>query len=485
LAALAPKPIWPRMGYETDLKLFIDGVWKGSDSGHTVVNPVDAKPIAEVPYATRADLEEALAASDRAWPQWRALDVEKRGAILHKTALLLRERVEQVAATLTQEQGKILPEAKAEVLASAQLFDWYAEDAKRDYGRTLVRPGGQLSRVIRQPIGPTATFSPWNFPIYLLAKKVSAALAAGCTVISRPPHETPGCATELFLALADAGIPSGVAQLVHGDANLISETLIASRVIRKVSFTGSTGVGKHLMRLCADSMTRVTMELGGHAPVLIFDDCDLEKTLDMVVPQKFRNAGQVCVSPTRFYVQRGIYDAFVKGFAERTAKVTVGNGLDDGTRMGPLANARRPDAIEALVKDAKSKGARVLAGGERGDQGFFFQPTLLADVPNDANIMNDEPFGPVAVSRPFDTFEEVIEQANRLPYGLAAFAFTENGRRANLIGDLVESGMVGINTFAISGADTPFGGVKDSGFGSEGGKEGLESYQVVKAIHQA
>jgi succinate-semialdehyde dehydrogenase/glutarate-semialdehyde dehydrogenase len=473
------------MGYETDLKLFIDGVWKGSDSGHTVLNPVDAKPIAEVPYASSADLDEALAASDRAWPGWRALDVEKRGAILHKTAALLRERVEQVAATLTQEQGKILPEAKAEVLASAQLFDWYAEDSKRDYGRTLVRPAGQLSRVIRQPIGPTATFTPWNFPIYLLAKKVSAALAAGCTVISRPPHETPGCATELFRALADAGIPKGVAQLVHGDANLISETLIASRVIRKVSFTGSTGVGKHLMRLCADSMTRVTMELGGHAPVLIFDDCDLEKTLDMVVPQKFRNAGQVCVSPTRFYVQRGIYEAFVKGFAERAARVKVGNGLEEGTRMGPLANARRPDAIEALVKDARSKGARVLAGGEKGDSGFFFQPTLLADVPNEADIMNDEPFGPVAVSRPFDTFDEVIEQANRLPYGLAAFAFTENGRRANLIGDLVESGMVGINTFAISGADTPFGGVKDSGFGSEGGKEGLESYQVVKAIHQA
>jgi succinate-semialdehyde dehydrogenase/glutarate-semialdehyde dehydrogenase len=232
-------------------------------------------------------------------------------------------------------------------------------------------------------------------------------------------------------------------------------------------------------------MTRVTMELGGHAPVLIFDDCDLEKTLDMVVPQKFRNAGQVCVSPTRFYVQRGIYDAFVKGFAERTQKVKVGNGMEEGTKMGPLANRRRPDAIETLVQDAKAKGARLLAGGERGDGGFFFQPTLLADVPNEAAIMNDEPFGPVAVSRPFDTFEEAIGEANRLPYGLAAFAFTENGRRANLIGDLVESGMVGINTFAISVADAPFGGVKDSGFGSEGGKEGLESYQVVKAIHQA
>ncbi|HKC03899.1 MAG TPA: NAD-dependent succinate-semialdehyde dehydrogenase [Sphingomicrobium sp.] len=475
------------MGYETDLKLFIDGAWKsgeGRDS-HDVINPVDAKPIAALPYATKADLDEALAASERAWPEWRALDVEKRGAILHKAAALLRERVDLIAATMTQEQGKPLTEAKLETLSSAQLFDWYAEDAKRDYGRTLVRPAGQVSRVIRQPVGPVATFTPWNFPIYLLAKKVSAALAAGCTVISRPPHETPGCCTELFRALADAGIPAGVAQLVHGDSRLISDTLIASRVIRKISFTGSTNVGKHLMRLCADSMTRLTMELGGHAPVLIFDDCDLEKTLDMVVPQKFRNAGQVCVSPTRFYVQSGIYDAFLKGFAERTAEVKVGNGLEDGVKMGPLANERRPEAVGALIEDARAKGARVLAGGEKGDGGFFFQPTLLADVPNEANIMNDEPFGPVAVSRPFDTFEEAIHEANRLPYGLAAFAFTENGRRANLIGDLVESGMVGINTFAISGADTPFGGVKDSGFGSEGGKEGLESYQVVKAVHQA
>src|SRR6476660_8857096 len=406
------------MGYETSLQLFIDGVWKSGEGrdAHTVVNPVNGGGIAEVPYATASDLEEALAASERAWPEWRSTDVEKRGAILHKAAALLRERADQIGATLTQEQGKILAEAKAEVLGSAQLFDWYAEEAKRDYGRTLVRPAGQLSRVNRQPVGPTATFTPWNFPIYLLAKKVSAALAAGCPVISRPPHETPGVATELFKALADAGIPAGVAQLVHGDANLISETLIASRVIRKVSFTGSTNVGKHLMRLCADSMTRVTMELGGHAPLLIFDDCDLEKTLDMVVPQKFRNAGQVCVSPTRFYVQRGIYDAFVKGFAERTAKVKIGNGLEADTKMGPLANKRRPDAIDALVQDAKAKGARVLAGGEKGDGGFFFQPTLLADVPNEAEIMNEEPFGPVAVSRPFDTFEEVIEQANRLPY---------------------------------------------------------------------
>jgi succinate-semialdehyde dehydrogenase/glutarate-semialdehyde dehydrogenase len=239
------------------------------------------------------------------------------------------------------------------------------------------------------------------------------------------------------------------------------------------------------MKLCADSMTRLTLELGGHAPVLIFDDCDLEKTLDAVVPQKFRNAGQVCVSPTRFYVQEGIYDAFIKGFAERTQKVKVGDGLAEGTKMGPLANKRRPEAVAALVEDAKSRGARVLAGGEPGDGGYFFKPTLLADVPVEADIMNNEPFGPVAVSRPFATMDEAIEQANRLPYGLAAFVFTDNGRRANLLGDAVEAGMVGINSFSISMADAPFGGVKDSGFGSEGGKEGLETYQVVKAIHQA
>jgi succinate-semialdehyde dehydrogenase/glutarate-semialdehyde dehydrogenase len=475
------------MGYEADLKLFIDGSWRaGEDRDHfTVINPVTGSGIAELPLATDADLDEALDAAARSWPEWRSTDVEKRAAILHKAADLLRERAEQIGRILTQEQGKIFPEARAEVLGSAQLFDWYAEEIKRDYGRTLVRPAGQLSRVIRQPVGPCATFTPWNFPIYLLAKKVAAALASGCTVISRPPQETPGCTGELFRALADAGIPAGVAQLVHGNGSHISEKLLGSKVIRKVSFTGSVPVGKTLMKLAADSMTRITLELGGHAPVLIFDDCDLEKTLDMVVPQKFRNAGQVCVSPTRFYVQSGIYDAFLKGFAERTQKVKVGDGLAEGTKMGPLANARRPEAVGALIEDARAKGARVLAGGEPGDSGFFFQPTLLADVPNEAEIMNEEPFGPVAVSRPFDTFDEAIEQANRLPYGLAAFAFTENGRRANLIGDLVESGMVGINTFAISVADAPFGGVKDSGFGSEGGKEGLETYQAVKAIHQA
>jgi succinate-semialdehyde dehydrogenase/glutarate-semialdehyde dehydrogenase len=475
------------MGYEADLKLFIDGSWRaGEDRDHfTVVNPVTGSGIAELPLATEADLDEALAAAERAWPEWRSTDVEKRGAILHKAAKLLRDRADEIGRLMTQEQGKPFAESKAEVFGAAQMFDWYAEEAKRDYGRVLVRPTGQRSMVLHQPVGPVATFTPWNFPVYLLAKKVAAALAAGCTVISKPPEETPGCTGAVARALDDAGLPKGVFQLVHGVPDMVSRHLIASRTIRKMSFTGSTAVGKHLMHLCADSMTRLTLELGGHAPVLIFDDCDLEKTLDAVVPQKFRNAGQVCVSPTRFYVQEGIYEAFIKGFAERTQKVKVGDGLAEGTKMGPLANKRRPEAVAALVEDAKSRGARVLAGGEPGDGGYFFTPTLLADVPVEADIMNNEPFGPVAVSRPFATMNEAIEQANRLPYGLAAFVFTENGRRANLLGDAIEAGMVGINSFGISSADAPFGGVKDSGFGSEGGKEGLETYQVVKAIHQA
>jgi succinate-semialdehyde dehydrogenase/glutarate-semialdehyde dehydrogenase len=475
------------MGYEADLKLFINGSWRtgeGRDS-FAVVNPVTGQGIAELPLATEADLDEALDTAQRTYPEWRATDVEKRSAILHKTAKILKERADEIARTMTQEQGKPLAESKGEVFGAASLFDWYAEEIKRDYGRVLVRPSGQLSRVMHEPVGPVATFTPWNFPIYLLAKKVSAALAAGCSVIAKPPEETPGNTLAIAQALDEAGLPKGVFQLVHGVPDMVSRKLIGSKVIRKVSFTGSIPVGKHLMKLAADNVTKITLELGGHAPVLIFDDCDLEKTLDMVVPQKFRNAGQVCVSPTRFYVQEGIYDAFIRGFAERTQKVKVGDGLEEGVKMGPLANTRRPEAVGALVEDAKAKGARVLAGGNRGESGFFFEPTLLADVPLEADIMNNEPFGPVAVSRAFRTFDEAVEQANRLPYGLAAFAFTENGRRANLLGDAIEAGMVGINTFAISFADAPFGGVKESGFGSEGGKEGLETYQVVKAIHQA
>ncbi len=474
-------------GYDADLSLFINGSWRIGEGRDLfpVVDPARGETIAEVPMASPADLDEALQAAEAGFAVWRATPADQRAAILKQAAALLRERVGAIARLLTLEQGKPIAEARAEVLSSAQLFDWCAEEASRTYGRVLVRPTGQRSMVIKQPLGPVAAFSPWNFPIYLMAKKLGPALAAGCSVIAKPPEETPGCTAALVRSLVDAGIPAGVVQLVHGVPDAVSRHLIASSVIRKVSFTGSIPVGKHLMRLAADGLKRVTMELGGHAPVLVFADCDLEKTLDMVVPQKFRNAGQVCVSPTRFYVQEAIYQRFIEGFAARAKGVTMGHGLDPATAMGPLANVRRPDAIEALVADAAAKGARVMAGGTRGKDGFFFQPTLLADVPDSADIMASEPFGPVAVTAAFSTLDDAVAKANRLPFGLAAFAFTDSLRTANLVGDAIESGMVGINTFAISAADAPFGGVKDSGFGSEGGIEGMESYLVTKAIHQA
>jgi succinate-semialdehyde dehydrogenase / glutarate-semialdehyde dehydrogenase len=473
--------------YHADLSLFIDGAWQSGEGRDVaaVVNPATGATIAELPLATPADLDAALAAAERGFRHWRTVDPEARGAILRKIAALIRERQESIALLLTAEQGKPIAEARGEVLGAASMFDYYAEEGKRAHGRVLMRPQGQRAFVIKQPVGPVASFTPWNFPVYLMAKKLAAILAAGCSVIAKPPEETPGCTSALMRCVNDAGVPDDVAQLVFGVPDMVSRHLLGSPVIRKLSFTGSVPVGKHLMRLAADGLKRVTMELGGHSPVLIFDDCDLEKTLDMVVPQKFRNAGQVCVSPTRFYVQEAIYEAFVTGFAERTKHITMGNGMAAETKMGPLANPRRPDAIERLVEDARAKGARIMTGGQRGSGGFFFEPTLIADVPLEADAMSQEPFGPLALAAPFSTLDDAIAQANRLPYGLAAFAFTENARRANILGDAIEAGMVAINNFGISVADAPFGGVKDSGFGSEGGPEGLESYMVTKAIHQS
>ena len=471
--------------YTADLQLFIAGEWRGGEGrdARPVVDPATAGTIAELPVATAADLDEALAAAARGWPVWRAKTPDERGALMHKVAGLIRERVDHIATLLTLEQGKPIAQARGEVLSAAGLFDYFAEQGKRIEGRVLQRPAGQRAMVLKQPVGPVAAFSPWNFPVNLMAKKIAPALAAGCVVIAKAPEETPGCTGALMRCIADAGIPGDAAQLVYGNPDMISRHLLGSPVIRKVSFTGSTAVGKHLMKLAADHVQRITMELGGHAPVLIFDDCDLEATLDRVVAQKFRNAGQVCVSPTRFYVQAGIYDAFVRGFAERTKRVRVGHGLDPDTQMGPLANARRAPALQAMIADATAKGARVIAGGEAMGEGYFFQPTALADVPIEAEAMVNEPFGPMALMRSFDTEEDAIEQANRLPYGLAAFAFTENGRRINRVADGIESGMVGINSFVISAHDLPFGGVKQSGFGSESGPEGLDGYLVTKAVH--
>lgn len=472
--------------YAADLALFIDGHWRSGEGRghHAVINPATGETLAQLPLATAADLDEALAATAKGFDIWRKTDVNERAVILHKVASLIRERAEDIAVLLTTEQGKPLAEARTEVLSCAVQFDYFAEEAKRSYGRVLVRPTGQRALVLKQPVGPVAAFSPWNFPVNLMCKKMAAALAAGCSIIAKPPEETPGCTNAIMRCVVDGGVPGNVAQLVYGVPDMVSRHLIASPVIRKISFTGSVPVGKHLLKLAADGVKRTTMELGGHAPVIVFDDCDLEKTLNLAAATKFRNAGQVCISPTRFYVQQGIYDRFVSDFAERTQKIQVGNGLDAGTVMGPLANDRRPTAIETLVADATAKGAKLLTGGERGDGGNFYLPTVLADVPLSADVMENEPFGPVALIRPFATFDEAIEQANHLPFGLAAYAFTENGRQANLVSDALETGMVGLNTFAMAAPDAPFGGVKESGFGSEGGPEGLDGYYVTKAVHQ-
>jgi succinate-semialdehyde dehydrogenase/glutarate-semialdehyde dehydrogenase len=477
--------------YDTELALFIDGerIGVSGRDTHRVVNPATGAFLGELPLATAADLDRALETAARGYRLWRARGAAERGNVLAGAARLLRERIERIARIATLEQGKLLAEARAEVMMAAALFDFYAGEVQRIYGRVLVRPPGMLSRVMKEPVGPVAAFCPWNFPIGNPARKLGAAIGAGCSIIIKPPEEAPGSALEVLNCLLDAGLPAEVASCVFGVPDRVSRHLLASPIIRKVSFTGSVAIGKHLMKLAADGAKRTTMELGGHGPVLIFDDADLEKALDLLVPHKFRNSGQVCISPTRFHVQEAVYERFSAEFAARARRLRVGDGLDAAHQMGPMANPRRPAAIEAFVDDAVKSGARIAAGGERGggthEAGFFYRPTVLMDVPLEARVMNEEPFGPIALMRPFRTFDDAVEQANRLPYGLAAYCFTENGRRALLLGDAIESGMIGINTTAVGGADSPFGGVKDSGHGSEDGPEGLEACLVVKAIHQA
>jgi succinate-semialdehyde dehydrogenase/glutarate-semialdehyde dehydrogenase len=385
------------------------------------------------------------------------------------------------------EEGKVLAETRVEVMAAADILEWYAEEGRRAYGRVLPqRTSGVRMTVVKEPVGPVAAFAPWNFPLGNPARKLGSALGAGCSVIMKPAEEAPGSALAIAGALVDAGVPAGALNVVFGVPAEVSQHLISSPVIRAVHFTGSIPVGKQLTTLAAQGMKRTTMELGGHAPVLVFDDIDVDAVLDMAVTSKFRNAGQVCVSPTRFYVQESIYEKFANGFAARAQKVKVGNGLEEGVRMGPLAHARRVPAVASIIEEAVRDGARVLAGATAIEgRGFFYTPTVLKDVPETARIMNDEPFGPVAVLNSFRDFDDVIARANRLPYGLAAYAFTQNARRVNLLGEQIESGMLGINSFTIAAPEAPFGGVKESGHGSEEGIEGLEACLVTKFITES
>ncbi len=470
-----------------DLHMMIDGERISAEGRATfpVVNPATGQTIGALPLATTADLDRALAAAERGFAEWRHSTPQQRAAVLDGAARLMEERLEDLARTATMEQGKTLAEARIEVMMNVGLFRFYAGEVFRLYGRALVRPAGMRSTVTHEPVGPVAAFAPWNFPLSNPARKLGAPVAAGCSVILKAAEETPASALGVLQCLYDAGLPGNVAQAVFGNPAEVSSHLIASPIIRKISFTGSTEVGKHLMKLAAEDLKRTTMELGGHGPVLVFDDVDVDRVLDAVVPHKFRNAGQVCVSPTRFIVQDGVYDRFVEGFARRASALRVGNGLEPDSQMGPLANARRPEAMERLIADAVKAGAKLHTGGNRvGNQGYFFAPTVLSDTPLDAEIMNEEPFGPVALINRYATEDDMVAEANRLPYGLAAYCWTDNAKRQKTIQSRLETGMLAINTTVIGGADAPFGGVKWSGHGHEDGPEGLAACLVVKTVHE-
>jgi succinate-semialdehyde dehydrogenase/glutarate-semialdehyde dehydrogenase len=473
----------------TELALYINGSWRNGDesNGEVVLNPATEKPLARLPHASTADLDEALEAAAKGFAAWRATSAYDRAKVLRKAANLVRERADNIAQIMTQEQGKVLAESRGEVLVTADIIEWFAEEGRRAYGRIV--PGrGKATRqlVVQEPVGVVAAFTPWNFPTLTPARKIGASLAAGCAIIIKASEETPGSCVELVRCFVDAGLPAGVLNLVFGVPANISEHLIASDVVRKISFTGSIPVGKHLAGLAAKGMKRATMELGGHSPVVVFGDADPEKTADTIAAFKYRNAGQVCISPTRFYVQEPVYDRFLTRFTEYANGIKLGDGLEQGVTMGPLANARRLDAMAAIINDSKSRGGEIVTGGKRrGNQGYFFEPTVVTDIPDDSKLMTEEPFGPIAPVVPFKTFDEVVERANSLPYALAAYAFTGSTRTANAIGDALESGMVGVNSVAISTPETPFGGLKESGYGHEGGIEGLEAYTARKFIAQA
>jgi succinate-semialdehyde dehydrogenase/glutarate-semialdehyde dehydrogenase len=453
---------------------------------HSVVNPATGVEIGQLPLADAADLDRALAVAAEGFALWRDAPPSHRAAVLAGAAGLLIQRQEEIARILTTEEGKTLPEARGEVMMVAELFSFYAGEVQRIYGRTLVRPTGQRATVSYEPVGPVAAFAPWNFPASNVGRKLGAPIAAGCSVIVKPAEETPATALAILQALLDAGLPPAVAQVVFGVPDEVSRHLLASPVIRKLSFTGSTVVGKHLARLAVDNCLRTTMELGGHGPVLVFADADIERALDQVVRAKYRNAGQVCVSPTRFIVEESVFERFREGFVARARAIVVGDGMDPASQMGPLAHARRPEAISTLVNDAVAAGARLDWGGKRiGNQGFFFEPTVLSDIPLNARIMNEEPFGPVALLNAYAGEAEMIAEANRLPFGLAAYAWSENTQRQRRLARALEAGMVGINTPQIGGADSPFGGVKWSGHGAEDGPEGLHACLVTKAVHES
>lgn len=474
------------MAYDETLELLIGGEFRAGSEGVTepVIDPATDEVLAEVPHASTADLDAALEASRRGFEVWRATPALERQKVMERAARLLDERSERIARNLTLEMGKPVGESRLELGFAIDVLRWYGEEGKRAYGRTVpARVPGMRQEVIKEPVGPALAFVAWNFPAVNVMRKVAGALGAGCSLIIKPSEETPATAVAIARALQEAGLPEGVLNVVFGVPAEVSSHLIASPIPKKVSFTGSVEVGKHLQRLAADTLKRCTMELGGHAPVMVFADTDVEKVAKMTAAGKFRNGGQVCVSPTRFLVEDAAYDRFTQAFAEVARGVQVGHGLEDGTVMGPLIGRRRLDVMEGFVEDATASGATLLAGGERiGNQGAFFAPTVLGDVPRSARVMNEEPFGPIAPVARIASLDDMLDEANRLSFGLAAYAFTSDRKTARALRDGVESGMLALNSLLVSTPETPFGGIHDSGYGSEGGIEGLEAFQRTRFV---
>jgi succinate-semialdehyde dehydrogenase/glutarate-semialdehyde dehydrogenase len=472
-----------------DVLLHIDGCWRSSGSRATipVINPATEEVVGTVAHASRDDLDQALAAANKGFHLWRKTSPFERAKLMRKAADIIRQRADEIARLMTIEQGKPFGEAQGETLAAADVIEWFAEEARRTYGRAIPsRVEGVCQLALKEPVGPVAAFAPWNFPINQVVRKLSPALAAGCSIIVKGPEETPASPAELIRAFVDAGIPAGVIGLVYGVPAEISEYLIPHPTIRKISFTGSTPVGKQLAALAGLHMKRATMELGGHAPAIIFEDADLDAATKVLATAKFRNAGQVCVAPTRFLVQERVFDAFVDKVVGFARAIKVGDGLDPATTMGPLANGRRLHAMDSLIADAVQHGATIATGGHRiGNKGYFFEPTVLTNPSREARAMNEEPFGPLALITPFTDFYEAAEEANRLPFGLAAYAFTKSAKTASAIASVVESGMITINHTGLALPETPFGGIKDSGYGSEGGIEGMDAYLVTKFVSQS
>lgn len=476
-----------RVAYEPPL-LHIAGRWRTGRHARrqTLIDPATGEPLGNLALASADDIDDAIAAAERGFAAWRQVPAYRRCDALLAAARRLQQRSEEIAVLLTLEQGKPLAEARGEIASTVQVLQWYAEEGRRSYGRIIPpRTPGSSLQVLREPVGPCAAFSPWNFPLMLASRKLAGALATGCSVILKGAEETPASVAAMVACFLEADLPEGALQLLYGVPSEVSRQLLASPVIRKLSFTGSVPVGRELARLAADRLQRVTLELGGHAPVLVFADANLEKAVAQLAGAKFRNAGQICAAPTRFLVEREVYQAFLDRMQAACERLTLGPGLDPATTMGPLASARRQAAMQPLVDDALARGARCVTGGRRPDgPGCFYLPTLLADMPADARAMRDEPFGPLVLARPFDTEAEALAVANDTRMGLAAYAYTDSASRQQRLVAGLRVGMVALNHASVSSPEAPFGGVGDSGYGSECGIEGLDGYLQTKFVHQ-